>query len=207
MTTPEQPQLYLVTPPVLDPGPFAQTLARVLDAHDVACVRLDLASHDEDTVTRAADALREITHARDIALVVADHLQLVDRLGLDGVHLSDAARSVRAARKALGPDAIVGSFCATSRHDGMTAGEAGADYVSFGPVRAGGLGDGSVAEADLFQWWSAMIELPVVAEGGLDATSIAQLAPMTDFFALGEEIWSDDDPIAALSALVAAMAG
>ena len=33
-------------------------------------------------------------------------------------------------------DAIVGAFCGTSRHDGMTAGEMGADYVSFGPVAA-----------------------------------------------------------------------
>src|SRR4028118_212806 len=64
------------------------------------------------------------------------HALLVSRLGLDGVPLLDAARSVRKVRKDLGDDAIVGAFCHASRHDGMTAGELGADYVSFGPVGA-----------------------------------------------------------------------
>ena len=50
-----------------------------------------------------------------------------------------------------------------------------------------------------------MIELPVVAEGALDEITVAQLAPITDFFAFGEEIWQQDDPVAALARLVAAM--
>jgi len=130
---------------------------------------------------------------------------MVERLGLDGVHLTDGARSVRAARKELGPDAIVGAFCDTSRHEGINAGEAGVDYVSFGPIGATGLGDGSVADQDLFDWWSQMIELPVVAEGALDADLIRSLAPVTDFFGIGDEIWKTDDPNAALADLIAAM--
>ena len=205
MAEPEQPQLYLITPPELELSRFPGQLAAVLDAHDIACVRLSLASHDEDRIARAADACREVTHARDVALVIDTHLMLVERLGLDGVHLTDGARSVRAARKELGPDGIVGSFCGTSRHEGMNAGESGADYVSFGPVGMSALGDGSVAEADLFDWWSQMIELPVVAEGHLDAEIIRTLAPITDFFGIGAEIWRSDDPAAALGELTSAM--
>ena len=85
----------------------------------------------------------------------------------------------------------------------MTAGEAGADYVTFGPLSAGLLGTDTVATDDLFAWWSEMIEVPVVAEGGLTADLVARLAPVTDFFAIGDEIWRSDDPAAALSALVA----
>ncbi|KIN72364.1 thiamine phosphate synthase [Sulfitobacter guttiformis] len=202
---PEQPQLYLITPPQLDLTSYADTLARVLDAHPAACVRLALATKDEDVLSRAADTLRAVTDAREVALVIADHTLLAERLGLDGVHLSDAARSVRHARKVLGPDAIVGSFCAGSRHDGMSAGEAGADYVAFGPVRNTALDDGEIAEADMFQWWSEVIEVPCVAEGQLDAAMIAQLAPMTDFFGIGDEIWGQDDPVAALTALWSAV--
>ena len=205
MDSPEQPQIYLITPPALDPDAFGDTLARVLDGTAIACVRLDLASRDQDLVARAADALRAVAHARDVALVIADHVVLAQRLGLDGVHLSDAARSVRGARKTLGGDAIVGSFCAASRHDGISAGEAGADYVSFGPVGATALGDGTTAGTDLFQWWSEMIEIPVVAEGGLTRDLIATLSPHTDFFALGGEIWDHDDPQSALGDLIAAI--
>ncbi|WP_306132072.1 thiamine phosphate synthase [Roseivivax marinus] len=205
MADQEEPQLYLVTPPSLDLGSFPDLLGRVIDAHEVACLRLALATRDEDTIMRAADALREVAHARDVAFVIDTHVVLAERLGLDGVHLTDGARSVRSARKTLGADAIVGAFCGGSRHDGMNAGEAGADYVSFGPVTAGTLGDGSVADNEVFAWWSQMIELPVVAEGGLTEERVRALAPLTDFFAVGEEIWSQPDPVLALSTLRDAM--
>ncbi|WP_372892864.1 thiamine phosphate synthase [Rhodosalinus sp.] len=201
----ERPQIYLVTPPEIELAAFAPRLEAVLDAHPVACLRLDLATRDAEVVARTADGLREIAHARDVPLVVAEHLALVERLGLDGVHLTDGARSVRKAREMLGAEAIVGAFCGASRHQGMSAGEAGADYIGFGPVAETGLGDGTVAGGDLFAWWSEMIELPVVAEGALDAARIAELTPVVDFFAVGEEIWSDPEPATALGALMAAM--
>jgi thiamine-phosphate pyrophosphorylase len=201
----EQPQLYLITPSELILETYPDILARVLDAQPAACVRLALSTRDEDVLARAADTLRAVTDARDVALVIADHWLIAERLGLDGVHLSDAARSVRHARKVLGPDAIVGSFCAGSRHDGMSAGEAGADYVAFGPVQATALDSGEVAEEDMFQWWSEVIEVPCVAEGQLDAAMIARLSPVTDFFGIGPEIWGHDDPVAALAELWSAV--
>lgn len=205
MADADRPQIYLVTPPAFDLDAFPDRLAAVLDAADVACLRLSLATRDEDAVARAADALRALAHARDIPLVIERHVKLVTRLGLDGVHLTDGARSIRTVRKDLGADAIIGAACGTTRHEGINAAEAGADYVSFGPVGETTLGDGSRAEADLFQWWSEMIEVPVVAEGALTPALVAQLAPVTDFFAFGDEVWSADDPAAALHALAAAM--
>jgi thiamine-phosphate pyrophosphorylase len=205
MSDQEQPQIYLITPAELDLSQFQDRLAAVLDAQPVACLRVALATHDEDRIARAADACREVCHARDVAIVMASHIGLAERLGLDGVHLPDGARSVRKARKALGPDAIIGAFCAQSRHEGINAGEAGADYIAFGPAGISGLGDGAQAEPELFRWWSEMIELPVVAEGALDAGLITALAPITDFFGIGDEIWDQDDPAAALGQLIRAM--
>ncbi|SPF81301.1 thiamine phosphate synthase [Pseudoprimorskyibacter insulae] len=207
MSEAELPQLYLVTPSSLELSIFPTQLAAVLDAVEVACIRLSLASRDEDLIGRAADALRDVAHARDVALVIDTHVVLAQRHGLDGVHLTDGARSVRLARKELGADAIVGAYCGQSRHDGMNAGEAGADYVSFGPVGMSALGAGEKVEDDLFEWWSQMIELPVVAEGGLTPKLITELTPVTDFFGIGDEIWKTEDPVAAMKALVAAMEG
>ena len=205
MADADPPRLYLITPPEFELSRFPDQLAEVLDATEVACLRLALSTHDEDRLCRAADACREVTTARDVALVIDTHFVLAERLGLDGVHLTDGARSVRKARKALGPDAIVGSFCGTSRHEGMNAGESGADYISFGPAGLSTLGDGIQAEPELFDWWSQMIELPVVAEGALDADTIRTLAPFTDFFGLGTEIWNSDTPRDALQPLLDAM--
>ena len=199
----DRPQLYLVTPPVIDAQVFPARLAAVLDGVEVACLRLALAGRDIDAIARAADALREVAHARDVALVIETHALLVPKLGLDGVHLTDGARNIRKLRKDLGPDAIIGAACGITRHEGINAAEAGADYVAFGPVGATTLGDGSHTDAELFDWWSEMIEVPVVAEGALTADLVARLGPVTDFFAFGDEIWSAADPLAALRHLLA----
>ena len=196
----DAPQLYLIAPARIAASQLTPLLAPVLDAHPVACLRLPGAG-EESELARIADLARELAHARDVAVVIEDHVALASRHGLDGVHLTNGARAVRFARKELGADAIVGAFCHASRHDGMTAAEAGADYVSFGPCRATALGHGEVADHDLFQWWSEMIEVPVVAEGALDAALVRRLWTIADFIAIGPEIWSAEDPAAALSAL------
>ncbi|OYX25799.1 MAG: thiamine phosphate synthase [Rhodobacterales bacterium 32-66-7] len=203
MAKDDRPQITLISPADHDPDTFSDRIARVMDGVGIACLRLSPGTRDEDILMRAADAAREVAHARDVAVVIDNHLILAERLGLDGVHLTDGARSVRKARKDLGADAIIGAFCGVSQHDGMTAGEAGADYIAFGPVGETQLGDGSRAPDTLFQWWSEVIEVPVIAEGALTAELVARLGPVTDFFAVGEEIWGSDDPLAALKALLA----
>lgn len=199
----DQPQLYLITPASFDPEVFAPRLAGILDALPVACLRLALAERDEDALARAADSLREIAHARDVALVIERHVGLVERLGLDGVHLPEGARDLRKLRKTLGEDAILGAHGGALRHDGISLAEAGADYVSFGPVGETALGTGARAPLDLFAWWSEMIEVPVVAEGALTRELVETLAPVADFLAFGDEIWHTPDPLATLRRLVA----
>ena len=203
MQAEEQPQIILVTPPAPDPQKFGDVLSGVLDKVEIACLRLSLAAQDADRLGRMADLCRGIAHARDIAVVIDDHFLVASRHGLDGVHLKDGARLIRKARAELGADAIVGAFCGTTRHDGMNAGEAGADYVAFGPIGPTGLGDGILAERALFEWWSEMIEVPIIAERGLTRELVQDFAGVTDFFAIGEEIWASDDPAGALMDLTA----
>ena len=203
MAADDRPQITLITPPAFDLEVFPDRLAAVLDSTEIACLRLSLASRDEDELLRAADACRLIAHERDVAIVIEDHLLLVERLGLDGVHLSDGARSVRKARKDLGADAIVGAYCGVTRHEGMSAGEAGADYAAFGPLGETALGKGERVDFDLFEWWSQVIEVPCIAEGALTVELIEKFGPVTDFFGIGAEIWGADDPAAALKALIA----
>lgn len=196
----EAPQLYLMTPAGAQASALGPLLSEVMDRFPVACLRIR-GGVEEDELGRLADLTREIAHARDVAVVIDDHLRLAQRHGLDGVHLTDGARGVRAARKELGADAIIGAFCGSSRHDGMTAGEAGADYISFGPVGETALGRGDPAPFELFEWWSEMIEIPVVAEGALSRELIQKISAACDFIAIGPEIWGEDDPVAALAAI------
>ncbi len=194
MSEPSSPQIYLITPPGPELGSFLPRLARLLDEVPVGCLRLSTAGMAEDAVRRAADSIRDAAHARDVAVVIETHLMLVEPHGLDGVHLMDATRSVRTARKALGPDRIVGAWCGASRHAGMNAAEIGVDYVALGPFgQDGALGRGDRADPDLVRWWGEMIETPVVAEGALTPEAVAAMGGGADFLGLGREIWDHPD--------------
>jgi len=127
--------LYLITPPRIAEASFPGLLSELLDQVPIAAVRMELETRDEEIISRTADGIRGICHAHDVPLTIADHYRVVRRLGLDGVHLK-GTKDVRDARKELGDNAIVGTYCGTSRHAGMTAGEIGADYVSFGTLEA-----------------------------------------------------------------------
>jgi thiamine-phosphate pyrophosphorylase len=61
-----------------------------------------------------------------------------------------------------------------------------------------------LAEYELFAWWSEMIEVPIVAEGGLSADIVRYITPVTDFLAFGDEIWGTDAPSEALTTLLEA---
>jgi thiamine-phosphate pyrophosphorylase len=199
MSEQESTQVYLITPTDAELSFYTDTLAPLLDKFPLACVRLGLVSDDESTISRHADQMREVAHERDVSAVITTHYRMVDQLGLDGVHRVDAAKSLRDIRDELGADAIVGAHCGTSRHAGMNAGEAGADYVCFGPMTQTALGDEAVAEFDTFEWWSQMVELPVIAEGNLTLDVAATIAPVADFIALGAELWNTDDAVKTLS--------
>ena len=203
MADDDRPQITLITPATIDLGLFPDQLAAVLDGVEIACLRLSLASRDLDAIARAADVCRLVAHARDVAIVIENHVLMVERLGLDGVHLTDGARSVRNTRKDLGTDAIIGSYCGNTRHEGISAGEAGADYVAFGPLGATALNDGKTAGYELFEWWSEMIEVPVIAEGELTVALIERFGPVVDFFGVGEDLWTDPTPLVALRRLLA----
>lgn len=194
-------RLYLRVPDT-EPAAFAPVLTRVLAAVPVACVRLALgAQADEAGWTKAVNHLAPVCRAEDVAIVVTDHFRLAARLGVDGVHLETSRTPLRQVRKTLVADRIVGAAAGTSRHQGMVLAEAGADYVSFGPVGDGGvLGDADRADDALFAWWSEMIETPCIAEGGVTLEDARRLALTADFIVPGMAVWDAEDPVAALRA-------
>lgn len=202
--TEARPRIYIVTPILPRMATLPSTLGALLDRFDIACVRMAASGSGESELRRIADTLRPVCHERDVPLLITDHYRLASASGLDGVHLSDGPRNVLSARKALAQDAIVGCHARSSRHDGMIAAEIGADYVSFGPLSPSTLGDGTLADPELFAWWSELIETTVVAEGGMTPDLAAILATSADFLALGEEIWQHPDgPETALEAMLA----
>jgi thiamine-phosphate pyrophosphorylase len=132
IVVPDGCRIYLITPPRLDPGPFADLLTAALDAGDVAAVQLRLKDVDDDTWRRSIDALRPVCQSRGVAFLLNDRADLAKATGCDGAHVGQDDVPARDARRLIGPDLMLGVTCKGSRDLAMQAGEDGADYVAFG---------------------------------------------------------------------------
>lgn len=206
---PEACRLYLITPPAFDPASFAGTLARALDAGDVAALQIRLKDAPDDAVLRAAEAILPVAQSRGVAVIMNDRADLARRAGCDGVHLGQADGDPVAARKLLGPDATIGVTCHDSRHLAMEAGEAGADYVAFGAFFPTSTKETAHRpEPEILAWWSEMFEIPCVAIGGITAENCAPLVRAgADFLAVIGAVWNHPDgPAAGLRAMNEAIA-
>ncbi|MDP6352456.1 MAG: thiamine phosphate synthase [Alphaproteobacteria bacterium] len=199
----ERCRLYLITPPVLEPETFPDRLAAALDGGDVACLQLRLKGAGDDALRRTAEALMPVCHGRGVAFLINDRPDIAAACGADGVHVGAEDTPYDEARRLVGADAIVGVSCYDSRHQAMSAAEAGADYVAFGaffptatkspPARA---------ELDLLRWWQDLTTVPCVAIGGITTANAAALVEAgADFLAVISAVWDHPDgPGAAVAA-------
>src|SRR3569833_2325518 len=132
-----QPRRYLVTPALSDAAGFVPALTAALAAGDVAAVLVRLTDADERTQIKRVKALAGAVQGAGAALLIDGHANLVAKAGADGAHVSgiDEVTDALSARK---PDWVGGAGGLTSRHDAMTAAEAGCDYVMFGESDAEG---------------------------------------------------------------------
>lgn len=201
-------RLYLVTPPVLEPVAFRDLLAEALDAGDVGAVQLRLKNVSDDVIRKAIEVLRPVAQSRDVAFILNDRPDLALAHGCDGAHVGAEDMQTDRARTLLG-DLQLGVSCYDSRDAAMLAGEAGADYVAFGAFFASGTKDTDIrADPDLLRWWSEVMELPVVAIGGITPANCAHLVKAgADFLAVVSAVWDHPQgPAAGVRAMNAAIA-
>jgi thiamine-phosphate pyrophosphorylase len=201
-------RLYLITPPALDDlAGFGRQLAKALDGGDVAALQIRLKDVPDDIIAAAVAALSPIAQAHDVAVILNDRPDLAARLPVDGVHVGQSDMALKDARKLMG-QRMVGVTCHDSRHLGMEAAEAGADYVAFGAFFPTTTKDApTVAEPELLSIWQETMEVPCVAIGGITAANAAGLATAgADFLAVSAGVWAHPEgPDAAVAALNAAI--
>jgi len=144
---------------------------------------------DEPLDAAAAKPLVDMAQARGTAALIEADAQLARTLRADGVHLpwsKDICARFAEAREILGGRFIVGADAGRSRHDAMTLGEGGADYVGFGiPPHVEDREAARARRLELMAWWSEIFEVPCVAfdvETAGDAAALAQAG--ADFVAM-----------------------
>lgn len=207
-------RLYLITPPSFDLAAFSGQLAEALDGGDVACLQLRLKTPDggpakDADIRDAVKVLMPIAHERDVAFILNDRPDLAAELGCDGVHVGREDGDYQPARKAVGPDAIVGTTCHNSRHLAMMDAEAGADYVAFGAFFPTGTKQVQhQAEVETLAMWAEVMEVPCVAIGGITAENCAPIVQAgADFLAVVGAVWNHPDgPAAGVRAMNDAIA-
>jgi thiamine-phosphate pyrophosphorylase len=204
-------RLYLITPSNLpDLTQFATLLDQTLAAGDVAALQLRLKDVDDDTIRRAVEVLRPVAHQHDVALVLNDRPDLALELECDGVHVGQGDTPYAEARAIMGPDAFVGVTCHDSRHLGMIAAEAGADYIAFGAFYPTETKETEFeAGLDLLDWWQQMMTAPCVAIGGITVDNAAPLIDAgADFIAVCGGVWNHPQgPAEAVRAFNALLTG
>ena len=205
-TTPPQrplPRIYLATPPLGDGTGFNDRLSEALAAADIAAVLLRLAPGDDRSLIKRVKTLAPLVQERDAALLLDGHAEIAARAGADGAHVS-GIDAMSEALSALKPERMVGAGGLLSRHDAMTAGETGADYVLFGEPDENGHRPNLEAIVERVQWWAEVFEPPCVGF----AAALGEVGLLTaagaDFILLGDVVWSD--PRGATAALKDAQA-
>jgi thiamine-phosphate pyrophosphorylase len=192
------PRLYLATPAVDDPATLATSLPALLAGADVAAVLVRLKPTDPRGMILRIKMLAPPVQQSGAALLIDGNVELVARAGADGAHLT-GIEALQEALPTLKPDRIAGVGGLITRHDSMTAGEAGADYVLFGEADSRGNRPSADAIAERLQWWAELFEPPCIGYAATFPEARQFAAAGADFVLVDELVWADPrGPAAAL---------
>ena len=117
---------------------------------------------------RQAAALATVCGNYGVPLIVNDDVALAAAVGAAGVHLGEQDTGLQAARRELGPDAIIGVSCYNRVDLARQAADCGADYVAFGRFFPSSTKPAAIqATPALLADARQAIDLPIVTIGGI----------------------------------------
>ncbi len=172
-------EIYLIAPGDADAGALHGALTAALSSQPVAALLLPRGTRSERDYKELVNAVRPAAQGAGAAVLIEGEPGLVRLLGADGLHVTGGIGAVKAAIEALKPDFIVGAGDVRSRDDAMRKGEAGVDYILFGPLS----GPVAPAHRELAEWWSETMEIPGVLSDP-EATADAFDTAGSDFMGL-----------------------
>lgn len=127
----------------------------------------------EDQLLALAKAVLDRARRHGARVTLHGDAPLALAAGVDGVHLPDGGDAA-AARRSLGPGALVGVSCHDREGLLRVAGE-GADYATLSPIfeTASKPGYGPALGPDLLRRMVAGVPIPVLALGGVETGNLA----------------------------------
>lgn len=158
------------------------------------------------------DAIGKLCRQTGAIFILDDHVELVNRVGADGVHLGKNDMPVAQARRLLGPHKIIGAT-ANSFEDIMAAAQDGADYIGLGPFRFTTTKEklspvlGIKGYDDIIRRCrEECINIPIVAIGGIEQADIHPIMETgVNGIAVSGMIRNAPDPAAATQIIAAVL--
>lgn len=139
-----------------------------------------------------AEAALQVARKRGLRIIINDRVDIALALQADGVHLGQEDMPPIAARRLLGPTAIIG-FSTHNLKQAQLASQTPVDYIAIGPVFATSTKQGSdppIGLDGLRQARQAVGSIPLVAIGGITAdNSETVLKAGADAIAVIRDIW------------------
>ena len=195
-------RLFLITP--REPGPdFMEQFASALSGGDIGCPLMDGDVTDERAFQDFAAPYVQTAQDAGIAVLVMNDNRLADRLGADGVHLTDPKSMDRDTQtKLIERGVILGIGGLNTRHLALEVGEREPDYLFFGRTDREASEETHPKTVTNATWWAQMMKIPCVALSGTSDEAFTQLAQAgVEFIAVREQIWQVNDPGAQLARL------
>ena len=190
-------QIFLITPAAADPATCVQQFDEAIAAAPVAVLLIPRGTRSESAYKNVVKAVTPRAQAAGVAVLIEGDPGLVRMLGVDGLHVEGGVSEVKAATSALKPDFIVGAGQIASRHDAMSKGEVGPDYIFFGPLS----GPRDPEQREMARWWAEIMELPSVLSDPA-ATAESATAEGGEFIGLGDSLWSAPEGVTARLAAI-----
>jgi thiamine-phosphate pyrophosphorylase len=154
----------------------AEQVARLADAGAILIQLREKLAQPTDFFEDAQAAL-EIARARGVKLIINDRVDIALALKADGVHLGQDDLPPHAARRILGPAAIIG-FSTHNLPQARTALSLPVDYIAIGPIFATSTKvstNAPVGLAELTQVRELLGKRPLVAIGGINAENAGEV--------------------------------
>lgn len=131
---------------------------------------------DHKLQTQQARVILPLCRQYQVPFIINDSIKLCLTLDADGVHLGADDGNLTEARVRLGTNKILGASCYNRLDLAIAAAQAGADYAAFGACFASGTKPNAlVAPLDLFAQARQLIEIPLVAIGGINLENAVQV--------------------------------
>lgn len=144
-------------------------------------IQLRMKDASEETFLKTAETTRVLCKQYDAVFILDDHVEWVEKIGADGVHLGKDDMPIDKACQLLGKDKIIGGT-ANTLEDVKRIFLAGADYIGCGPFRytttkkklSPVLGLDGYRQI-ISQMKTLGINLPVIAIGGILLSDVADI--------------------------------